>query len=339
MGDKTKIEWTDASWTPIRARNLQTGAVGWFCIHKSDGCAGCYAEAMNLRLGTGLPFKPGHLKDIEIFVDDKILTQPIHWRRPRRIFPLSMTDLFGDFMQTDAIDQVFAVMAICRRHTFQPLTKRPDRMWDYFRDPETSKRILRHGMRITADHHLPMPIADLPLPNVWLGTSVEDQETADLRIPYLLATPAALRFLSCEPLLGPVNLRGWQYAGWDGDRRGPHVAWVIAGGESGRKARPMHPAWARSLRDQCAEAGTPFHFKQWGEWAPHKPQAGGDLGGDVRRGTVTTIHPSAETDVEVFQRTGRNTVPGTVYVKRVGKKVAGRALDGVEHNYFPGVHS
>src|ERR1700749_4070382 len=131
MGDKTKIEWTDATWNPIRARNKSNGKMGWFCIHKSAGCAGCYAESMNTRLGTGIDFKPGHLKDVEIFVDEKMLTMPLRWKRPRMIFVCSMTDLFADFVPDEFVDQMFAVMALAPQHTFQVLTKRARRQRDY----------------------------------------------------------------------------------------------------------------------------------------------------------------------------------------------------------------
>lgn len=165
MGDKTAIEWTDATWNPIRARNLKTGRVGWFCIHMSEGCANCYAEDWNMRLGTGLPYKPGHLKDIEIFLDEKTLEQPLRWRAPRKIFPCPMTDMFADFVKDEWIRRMVMVMADARQHTFQPLTKRP-------------------GRAMAAFSQLPAPL------NVWLGVSVEDQATADERIPVLLATRA-----------------------------------------------------------------------------------------------------------------------------------------------------
>lgn len=314
MGDKTKIEWTDASWTPIRARNKATGAVGWFCEHASEGCRNCYAEGMNNRLGTQLPFKPGHRKDVEIFVDEKILAQPKAWRRPRRIFVCSMTDLFGDFVPTDAIDQVFAMMAASPQHTFQVLTKRADRMRDYF-----------HALRGMGEWNG----AAWPLANVWLGVSVEDQAAADFRIPLLLQAPAAVHFLSCEPLLGPVNVARWlldaNYLEYCDAVGGPlpkmpaSIGWVIAGGESGPHARPMHPAWARALRDQCAAIGTPFHFKQWGEWR-HAPD----------RARFKEAIRERWTRLESGQAEVR-----PAFMVREGKKDAGRLLDGVEHNGFP----
>lgn len=361
MGDKTKIEWTDASWNPIRAITVFDdakaektgdigGRIGWHCEHVSEGCRGCYAESMNLRLGTGLPFKPGHRKDLNIFADPKMLRQPLHWKRPRKIFVCSMTDLFADFVPTDAIDQVFAVMALCPQHTFQILTKRPDRMRAYLRGPWQPR--IMDDMRAIQDpgpgRGVLLSTCNLVLPNVWAGTSVEDQAAAAERIPQLLETPAHVRFLSCEPLLGPLDLSDWLGVDLIQLQGKPHwtektcgvskLDWIICGGESGRQARPMNRAWPRSLRDQCAAAGVPFHFKQWGEWASHVPVAGGDLGADVRRGRVRIVHPGGETDVEVSQMTnGRSTLPGSHYVERVGKALAGRFLDGVEHDGFPDI--
>jgi protein gp37 len=379
MGDKTKIEWTDASWTPIRAQTVD-GKTGWHCEHASEGCRFCYAESMNRRLGTRLPFKPGHRKDLQIFLDEKALTQPLRWKAPRKIFVCSMTDLFASFVPDDLVDRMFAVMALAPHHTFQILTKRPDRMRTYIENafdrvvmamfdltgqgwPTVKETCLAHGIA----WRQPRSGDDWwPLRNAWLGTSVEDQANANARIPHLLATPARIRFLSCEPMLGPISLDeipcqagfgegvlapecwgdcncdaawgrdpGCRRNGGDGtlERR---IDWVICGGESGRGARPMHPAWPRQLRDQCAAAGVAFHFKQWGEWASHTPIAGGDLGGDVRAGRVRIVHPTGQSDVEVSDVTGgRSTIPGSRYMKRVGKSLAGRELDGATHNGFP----
>ena len=274
MGENSAIEWTDASWTPIRALNRVTGKVGWHCEHASPGCIHCYSETFNeRRLGTGLPFKPGHRGNVEHFLDVKMLLAPLRWRRPRKIFVCSMTDLFGDWVPDAWIDRVFAVMALAPQHTFQVLTKRSARMRAYLqsgratpvgmeamditlhahaRDPRSS---VGAGVKLTGD------IAHLkvwPLPNVWLGVSAEDQHRFDQRVADLYNTPAALRFFSFEPLLGEINAVGPLSTGAFG--------WAIVGGESGPSARPMHPDWARSIRDQCAAAGVSFHFKQWGEW-------------------------------------------------------------------------
>lgn len=214
MGDKTKIEWADASWNPIRARNKATGKVGSHCEHVSPGCEFCYAEKMNMAMrgyGTGLPFKPGHRKDIEIFLDEKTLLAPIKWKRPRKIFVCSMTDLFADFVEDRWIDRMVAVMALTPHHTYQILTKRPERMCKYFTkldEEPIHETIGRIGDAWPGNH--PVPEAGLqivPMPNVWLGTSCEDGPRAKERIPHLLATPAALRFVSYEPALGPIKFR------------------------------------------------------------------------------------------------------------------------------------
>lgn len=137
MADNSAIEWTDATWNPVRARNLETGKVGWHCEHATTGCEFCYAEGFNKRLGTGLAFKPGHRADIEIFLDEAMLTQPLRWKKPRRIFVGSMTDLFADFVPDEFIDRMFAVMALAPQHTFQLLTKRAARMREYLTLPRT----------------------------------------------------------------------------------------------------------------------------------------------------------------------------------------------------------
>ena len=145
MGDNTKIEWTDATWNPLRARHKVTKKNGWHCEKVSSGCDICYSDKFNRRLGTGLPFKPGHRKDIEIFLDEKMLLQPLKWKRPRRIFVCSMTDLFGDFHSDGWIDKMFAVMARCPQHTFQILTKRSKRMRDYITARSTGDQWVQFG--------------------------------------------------------------------------------------------------------------------------------------------------------------------------------------------------
>lgn len=336
MADNTKIEWCDASWNPIRARNRETGRVGWFCVHKSPGCKICYAEPINRRLGTGVDYKAQNLSQVEVFLDENMLTLPLRWRKPRVVFPCSMTDLFGEFVPDEMIDAVVQAMIAARQHVFIVLTKRSARMRAYFGrfKPDGQGWITRDGedgfkARVGfADHRFPAP-------NVWLGVSCEDQARADERIPDLLATPAAVRLVSAEPLLDAIDLarylrpRSTQHADGYGGREGPgfttdfsKLDWVIAGGESGQNARPMHPDWARSLRDQCAVAAVAFFFKQWGQWAPRGCTPGfwltaeGDLFG-----------PCESSDLRVG--------PGCVGICRVGKKAAGRMLDGVEHNQRP----
>jgi protein gp37 len=375
MADRSAIEWTDASWNCIRARNKKTGKVGWHCEHATTGCINCYAEGFNKRLGTGLPFKPGHRDDIEIFLDEEMLLQPLRWKKPRMIFVCSMTDLFADFVPDEWIDKMFAVMALCPQHTFPVLTKRARRMRDYFaptgcvncgdgqleggccdepyvlrgdKDSEAFRDALIEGaaqalyakLHPGEDPSLWLAV-HAPLPNVWLGVSAERQPEADERIPELLATPAAIRFISAEPLLGPIDLlripgggafkmatstigaatnTGWHQVG---------LHWVIAGGESGPAARPMHPEWARSLRDSCAAAGVPFFFKQWGEWAPD------DFSN--HSGRAAWLSPDGTLLDDVLEIDKSDCKKPCYLIFRYGKKAAGRFLDGVEHNRFPKV--
>jgi len=332
MADKTKIEWSDATWNPIRG-----------CTRVSEGCRNCYAEVMAARFsdpgqwGHGLARRvtlPGGSTDHRWtgkvqFIEDK-LDQPLRWRKPRRIFVNSTSDLFHESVPDEWIDRVFAVMALAPQHTFQVLTKRPERMGAYLTAHDVGHRWSCEADQIAHDG---MPLVSIEdavewtergLPNVWLGTSVEDQAAADERIPHLLATPAAVRFVSAEPLLGPVDLDGIQsedagfYAltgvrsdgvGPSGFSQGPALDWVIVGGESGPGARPMHPAWARSLRDQCQAAGVAYFFKQWGEYSPEKP-----------RERASPDHYFGGRGPSMF---------------RVGKIDAGRLLDGMEWNQMP----
>ncbi|NNM64391.1 MAG: phage Gp37/Gp68 family protein [Burkholderiales bacterium] len=260
MSDKTGITWTDATWNPI------TG-----CSKVSQGCKHCYA----LRDWPRLAANPKTVYYGRAFTDVAVhaerLDQPLRWNRPRMIFVNSMSDLFHEAVPTEFIDRVFAVMgnAYCmdKGHVFQVLTKRADRMREYLCDTETIYRVTRAmkamGLDLPGENSPPT----WPLPNVWLGVSVENQEAADSRITAVLEAPAAVRWASCEPLLGPVDLSfalGMHHAGgqW---REGGGLDWVVVGGESGPKARPMKEAWARSLRDQCAAAGVPYFFKQWGD--------------------------------------------------------------------------
>ncbi len=266
------IEWTDVTWNPIRVRDRKTGKLGHYCELVSPGCAHCYASAFQPRFGLprfgGPVNREARLQDLELFLDTQVLKQPFHWKKPRRIFVCSMTDLFGEWVSTDDINDVFRVMWKCQQHQFQVLTKRADRLRDYCSQ--------RWGQFDGKDFP--------PAPNVWHGVSVESQQQAEKRIPPLLQTPAAVHFLSCEPLLGPLDLtRIWspvdgayfnafhgEYCGLDG---WASVDWVIAGGESGPQARPCDLAWLRSLRNQCRTAGVAFFCKQLGA-AAHDPPNG-----------------------------------------------------------------
>lgn len=287
----TKIEWTDETWNPV------TG-----CTEVSPGCDHCYAKTFAERW-RGIP---GHHFEhgFDVVLRPERLDQPLRWKKPRRIFVNSMSDLFHNEIPSAYIAEVFAVMALAQQHTFQVLTKRHGRMRSL-----VSQDLYDLMVKALADRPEFTGHVRWPLPNVWMGVSVENQQWADIRIPALCHTPAAVRFLSCEPLLGPVDLALTTVAPVVGARTGHEprftskvmrrpIHWVIAGGESGHGARPMHPDWARTLRDQCQAAGVPFLFKQWGEWAPRE----------------------GWTDETTF---------------RVGKKAAGRLLDGRTWDEYP----
>ena len=230
MSDRSAIEWTDATWNPVRG-----------CTKVSPGCKFCYAERFSERFRgvPGHPFEQGF--DLKLHPDR--LDQPLHWKRPRIIFVNSMSDLFHEEIPTDYVYQVFQVMSRASHHTFQVLTKRPERLLEF------------------CDAY----IGDLPT-NVWIGVSVENQKYT-WRIDYLRKVNAYVRFLSCEPLLSPLelNLKG--------------IHWVIVGGESGPGARPMSPQWVRDIHKQCTRARIPFFFKQWG--GVHKSKTGRTLDGRI----------------------------------------------------------
>lgn len=280
---ETSIEWTQMSWSPV---------VG--CTRVSAGCDHCYAVLMTRRLAAmgqakyaGLVNRgKGHFNGT-VRLHEPSLDLPLRWRKPRRIFVNPMSDLFHEGVPEEAIDQVFAVMALTPRHTYQVLTKRPERMLSYLRQVEDERDMQRWesaaremGRTMVFEGDWVGP--EWPPRNIWLLVSVENQATADERIPPLLQTPAAVRGVSVEPLLGPVDLESipqpidWPTPGiaWCEFR---DIDWVICGGESGPGARPMKPSWARDLRDQCQAAGVPFFFKQWGGW--NKKQAGRLLDG------------------------------------------------------------
>ncbi len=264
------------------------------------------------------------------------------------IFVCAHGDLFAEGVDQVWIDHVFAVMALAPQHTFQVLTKRPERMREYILGMSSRRGFIAGYGALVRGGNLPdhyetaYEAVAKPLPNVWLGVSVEDQKRADERIPILLDTPAAVRWISAEPLLGPLDLvtfLGGTLRIGNIFIKVPAVRldWVVAGGESGPDARPMHPDWARSLRDQCAAAEVPFLFKQWGEWAPQVGAVDG-----------WTIPDDPEIS-RIDHRDWEENHWGEPYrpmwcddleddtVSRVGKRYAGRLLDGVEHNGFPEV--
>jgi len=258
----SNIEWTGETWNPV---------IG--CRRVSEGCRNCYAEVMAGRIALmGGPAGERYSKVVKpgtrqwngeaIFVPSA-LDKPLRWRKPRRIFVNSMSDLFHEDVTNEQIAAVFGAMAACPQHTFQVLTKRPERMVEWFEWVGGTGRWF-------VDTQQPWP-----LPNVWLGVSVEDQPTADERIPLLLQTPAAVRFVSAEPLLGPVDLRGLPFgplgsrildaltAGCKSDTPW-HLNWVIVGGESGPGARACDIGWVRSIVEQCRGADVACFVKQLG---------------------------------------------------------------------------
>ncbi len=308
---KSAIEWTDYSWNPV------TG-----CTPVSEGCANCYAQHMAQRLKGRYgypkddPFRPGT-------VHEDRMEEPLRWKKPRRVFVCSMGDPFHDAVRTETIDRILEVILACPQHTFMLLTKRP-------------QNIERKLYEITEAN----PIRELGdndyIPNLWFGVSVENQAAANERIPELLKTPAAVRFVSCEPLLGPVDLERYlincadcgnrgssAYVGQEHDLcfhvcpkkgEGPRLDWVICGGETGPGARPMHPDWVRSLRDQCWEAEVPFFFKSWGNWRECQPPNEW-INEDPKKYTLTKAHNS--------------------YFVRLNRRAAGRVLDGQTWSQWP----
>ncbi|KPU91115.1 hypothetical protein APR50_17300 [Variovorax paradoxus] len=335
MADHSNIEWTDATWNPI------TG-----CSVTSPGCKRCYAMKL---AGTRLqhhPSRAGLTRNSEagpvwtgdVRFNEEWLRQPLGWKRARMIFVCAHGDLFHESVPDDWIDRVFAVMALAKQHTFQVLTKRAARMRAYFANPVREALIGQQIVRLQLERD-GCPIAvwsGLPLDNVWLGVSVEDQKRADERIALLLQVPARVRYLSIEPLLGAVSFEG-MFANTSDMRDGTNVLekidWVIVGGESGPGARPMHPEWARSLRDQCEAIGVPFFFKQWGEWAPRDPLC---WDGKSERFVAFVDGSGYVPEGKDLPRVLVDTsMPSCVQLHRVGKQIAGRQLDGREWNEMP----
>lgn len=347
MADNTKIEWTDRTW------NVVLG-----CDRVSPGCDGCYAiPQANMRAANPHPKIAAAFAGLTERTSGRLdwtgkvnqlserLAQPLGWKKPQRVFVNSLSDLFHDKIDAAFIAGVFAVMAATPQHTYQILTKRHGRMRSLLNSVEFDLAVAEAWTRLgttagSLDGGDSTP--PYPLPNVWLGVSVEDQQRADIRIPALLDTPAAVRWVSAEPLLGPVDLdqprcdahdrreivtdsegREWcepcAADGFSGELSFGHwldplnggINWIVAGGESGPGARPMHPDWARSLRDQCKAADVPFLFKQWGAYR-----------------WIASDRWDAETG---------NWVDGPAIPERVHKKLSGRKLDGRTWDEFPAV--
>lgn len=281
----TGIEWCDETWNPV------TG-----CSKISPACDNCYAERMSKRLAGRFGYPQD--EPFRVTMHPEKLAQPLRWKKPRRIFVVSMGDLFHVDVPNNYIAAIFGVMAACPQHTFMVPTKRARGMKHWFDCVNGSEilepwRICRNACVNTipcgsslieelkqdiVDQQIMSGLDTWPLQNVWLGVTAEDQQRANERIPVLLSIPAAKRFVSCEPLLGPIDLRGYlwcescgyskrdQEIHWDHHLCSPELKildWVIAGGETGPKARPMHPNWVRWLRDQCIGSHTHFFFKKW----------------------------------------------------------------------------
>lgn len=343
----SKIEWTDETWNPV---------VG--CQIVSPGCTNCYAMKMAGRLqamgtaphyvGTVRKTKAGFVwTGTVVEAPHHIMCLPFAWRAPRLVFVNSMSDLFHESVSFGAIDRVFAVMAVNPQHQYQVLTKRADRMRDYIAS-RTPTEHLRAWSEAFAPGALPMTKNEVqarllpdattehralhrvkaqscPLPNVWLGASVEDQVRADQRRNPMAEVAAAgwNTFVSYEPALGEVDWSGWEF-----------LKWLIAGGESGRDARPVHPDWIRIARNFCADHAILFFFKQWGEWAP----------GEANSFRKTLAVRGAYHDGDGWRLVRLSAAEGAEMhcddepdVWRIGKRHSGRLLDGVEHNGMPEV--
>ena len=352
MAGKSAIEWTEHTWNPI---------VG--CSIVSPGCARCYAMKLAARLqlmgtaphyaGTTEKSKTGAVWTGKIAqAPEHVLLEPLHRKKPTTYFVNSMGDLFHENITDEQIDRVFAVMALAYWHTYQVLTKRAERQRSYCSDPETPERIDRAMDEIAGgccDNDATLGDYGWPLPNVWLGVSTERQLEADERIPLLLRTPAAIRFISAEPLLGPIDIKSITILGCDrvyplagymehhprGTLSHPKLDWVIVGGESGPGSRPMHPDWARSLRDQCSTAGVPFFFKQWGSWFPLIDRDNDDP--DWRRDY--TVKHRLPRKFQIINVAGGQGFHGerVHLMQRLGKSRSGRVLDGIEHNGLPAI--
>ncbi|MCA0027383.1 MULTISPECIES: phage Gp37/Gp68 family protein [unclassified Mesorhizobium] len=381
MADHSSIEWTDATWNPI------TG-----CSVVSPGCTNCYAmklagtrlKHIDSRKGLTRDTKAGPVWTGEVRLNRQWLHQPFDWKKPRRIFVCAHGDLFAENVPDEWILDVFTVMAAARHHTYQVLTKRADRMREFLSRRDLLEEIYANWYNFTGQAR---EVYSWPLHNVWCGVSAEDQKRADERVPDLLATPAKIRFVSAEPLLGPIDFRQWQHdygcgcgwggdfpldyctnCGWRGDAHGeigdavcpecktaladynacpecdghdgdgmsfgpnsrPRLDWIIVGGESGRAARPMHSDWARSIRDQCQAANVPFFFKQWGAWSPLARSAPVL---EAEGSTASVAWPDGT--IGAGSAATRNGAGTSLY--RATKAIAGRQIDGVEHNAIPEV--
>jgi protein gp37 len=342
---ETTIEWTRGP-----AGELGYTFNGWIgCTKVSPGCENCYAAAQD-KFRSWTPEGWGAGKQ-------RRRTSAENWKHPqqwdkaaaaagerRRVFCSSLADVFDNEVPLDWLVDLLDLVRRTPHLDWLLLTKRIGRVRAALDAAVRDVNVHQAGPELFA--WLRAWTSGSPPHNVWLGATIVNQEEADRDIPKLLATPARVRFLSMEPLLGPVNLARIDINGHseifplkgttgceddDGSPLPdiPRIDWVIVGGESGPGARPMHPDWPSSLRDQCAAAGVPFLFKQWGEWAPAEIEPGGRIGDEMRSGRVQLLH--APGNPEGFFRRG------DAFVRRLGKKAAGRLLDGRTHDGFPEV--
>ena len=401
VGDRSKIEWTEATWNPtIGCTRVSEGCRNCY----AERLAATRLKDAPRYQGLARMTPSGPRWAGEVRYVPEALDQPLRWHRPRMIFVNSMSDLFHERVPDEWLDEIHAVMLACHLfenragHIFQILTKRTKRMRDYYLsrtpaehlkawavagngwiqtddpdvlfseavewqcsakwDPETS-------VALSSPEPWSHPENLFPLPNVWLGTSVENQEAADKRIPILLDTPATIRFLSCEPLLGPIDLTSVRNPGgdawprfnvlqrWTNGETTTGIDWVIAGAESGPNARPCHPDWARSLRDQAAVAGIPFFWKSWGDWKPFSEMSEEEsLRLYVSNRKAKEWEDQAILDdiwgkrcvvptrmLQFDGNEGAYVIDGHVayLMYKVGKKAAGATLDGREWRQMPEV--
>lgn len=338
----TPIEWAEETWNPV------TG-----CDKVSAGCKNCYAEKMALRLqGMG---QPNYSNGFEVTIQRHMLKVPFNRKKATRYFVGSMGDVFHKDVPFAFIDKIMAVCALCPQHQMMFLTKRADRMLEYF----SSDRDILKAWQIYMCSMLPLNERDLlsnwPLPNVWPGVSIENQPTADERIPLLLQIPAAKRFVSYEPALGPVDFTKCEYISSKemGDlvagvacnvnylKQRNGIDLVIMGGESGPGARPMHPDWPKKVRDDCVVTDVPFFFKQWGAYVPANPFTTSRRGKflmsteemkDLR--WITKSGKIMEITAEFHRDKYEGEYPLTP-MKKVGKKAAGDLLDGRQYHEWP----